>query len=303
MAKKRTPIPKRIEREVLFRNQSACCVCQKSGVQIHHIDENPSNNELGNLCVLCVEHHAEASSTGTMTRSLSRALLRKYKSDWEGLVQRRRQRGFRAERKALRRSDKDQIRFEIRKTIFALPGTRSKSQLDQLFDYIYNWCGIEADRGDVIDGLGKIHWLLEEWQLTYLPRRIYELFWHFVGPDRVRMDASDEKQIVGAIDLLEGLGIQAMLMTYKPKAVMEVLAALHSFRDIASWYKRSRVMKAVKNAMIKIQKEGSAGLRDRNNGKTAKENLNRAISSVKKQLKRDFGRAVKTPKGSRQELV
>ncbi|MGO8713397.1 MAG: HNH endonuclease [Rhizomicrobium sp.] len=70
MARKRIPIPKRIEREVLFRNQSVCCVCQSSGVQIHHIDDDPSNNELANLCILCVRHHAEASSVGTIKWTL-----------------------------------------------------------------------------------------------------------------------------------------------------------------------------------------------------------------------------------------
>ena len=75
--RQRPPIPKQIEREALFRSQSVCCVCQKKGVQVHHIDGNPSNNKLSNLCVLCIEHHAEASSKSTMLKDLSPLLLKK----------------------------------------------------------------------------------------------------------------------------------------------------------------------------------------------------------------------------------
>jgi HNH endonuclease len=85
-AKRRPPVPKQIEREVLFRNRSVCCICQKPGVQIHHIDGDPSNNAMANLCILCIEHHAEASSKSTMLRHLSSSLLRKYKSAWESKV-------------------------------------------------------------------------------------------------------------------------------------------------------------------------------------------------------------------------
>ena len=89
--RRRTPIPSRIQHEILFRNQSVCCVCQKSGVQIHHIDGNPANNSFSNLCILCIEHHAEASSKSNMVKALSPTLLMKYKAEWEGRLARKRQ--------------------------------------------------------------------------------------------------------------------------------------------------------------------------------------------------------------------
>ena len=165
MAKKRVPIPKRTERELLYRNQSVCCICQKSGVQIHHIDNDPSNNELNNLCVLCIEHHAHASSVSTMTKGLDGALLRKYKSEWEGLVLRRRRLGMIASRKARKAGDKDRLRFEIKKTVFSMPSMKLKTEFSGAFDYLYSWCLIEADRSDVINALDKVHWLFDGQQI------------------------------------------------------------------------------------------------------------------------------------------
>jgi hypothetical protein len=85
MQSSRRPIPKDIERDVLFRHQNVCCICQKSRIQVHHIDGNHSNNKPAN-CVLCIEHHAEASSTSGMVKGLSPSLLRQYKKAWESKV-------------------------------------------------------------------------------------------------------------------------------------------------------------------------------------------------------------------------
>ena len=62
MKKERVPIPAPIRAELLIGNQHACCICGKSGVQIHHINENPSDNKSSNLAVLCLHHHDEATS-------------------------------------------------------------------------------------------------------------------------------------------------------------------------------------------------------------------------------------------------
>ena len=199
---------------------------------------------------------------------------------------RRRRAGLRSELRTSRHSNMEQVRFEIRKTVFSLPSCVSKTELGQKFDYMYNWCLMEADCKDVIDNLHKIHWLLDEWQFAEVPRRVYELFWHYVGPDRVPMAAQQEKRLIEAIDLLEDLGFHAMVLTYKPKTVIEILNTLHSFQEIGSWYKRASIRKAVRNALAKIQKEGRAGLGYQSNGKIAKSNLKNALVLVEAAIKK-----------------
>jgi len=57
--KVRTKIPVDIAAKVLFVSDRTCCVCRTPGklIQIHHLDEDPSNHDVRNLCVLCVDCH------------------------------------------------------------------------------------------------------------------------------------------------------------------------------------------------------------------------------------------------------
>jgi len=74
--KKRQEIPKKIQDEILTKAKHRCCICGNSGVQLHHIDENPKNNEIGNIAVLCAEHHAEVH--GNLTKKITPSQLRLY---------------------------------------------------------------------------------------------------------------------------------------------------------------------------------------------------------------------------------
>ena len=53
-------IPQKLKNELLIEAGHACVICDRSRVQIHHIDGNKKNNDESNLIVLCVEHHDEA---------------------------------------------------------------------------------------------------------------------------------------------------------------------------------------------------------------------------------------------------
>jgi hypothetical protein len=72
MPKKRVPIPKVDAARVLFESDRTCCVCRASGkkVQIHHIDDDPSNNSFTNLAILCLECHGDTQTSGGFGRHL-----------------------------------------------------------------------------------------------------------------------------------------------------------------------------------------------------------------------------------------
>jgi hypothetical protein len=92
MPKVRTPIPQDIAAEVLFRSDRTCCVCQTRGkrVQIHHLDDDPSNHAESNLAVLCLECHDETQIRGGFGRTLLAPQVARYKQDWEIRVAERR---------------------------------------------------------------------------------------------------------------------------------------------------------------------------------------------------------------------
>lgn len=78
----RRPIPIALKQKLLYESQYCCSICQKSGCQIHHIDQNHSNNAEENLIVLCTAHHDEAHTTRTMSSNLDARALRHAKYAW-----------------------------------------------------------------------------------------------------------------------------------------------------------------------------------------------------------------------------
>jgi hypothetical protein len=82
--KKRVEIPRAIEAQVQFASDRICCVCRIKGkpIQIHHIDDNPANNEIKNLAVLCLECHDETQIRGGFGRKLNADQVILYRDDW-----------------------------------------------------------------------------------------------------------------------------------------------------------------------------------------------------------------------------
>jgi hypothetical protein len=93
MAKERKAIPDDVASAVLVASAHTCCVCEERGkaIQIHHIDENPANNEPMNLAVLCLQCHHETQVTGGFSRKLSETDVCKYRDQWIDRVAKRRE--------------------------------------------------------------------------------------------------------------------------------------------------------------------------------------------------------------------
>jgi hypothetical protein len=92
MGKVRIAIPKAVADQVIFDADMSCCVCRERGHHIHHIDEDPSNNDLNNLALLCFKHHDEVTATGGLARRLTPSLVAKYRDHWCREVKSRRER-------------------------------------------------------------------------------------------------------------------------------------------------------------------------------------------------------------------
>jgi len=83
-SKTRIEIPGEIAAQVQFNSDRTCCVCWVRGkpYQIHHIDEDPSNNDIDNLAVLCFDCHNETQLRGGFSRKLDAFQIVKYRTDW-----------------------------------------------------------------------------------------------------------------------------------------------------------------------------------------------------------------------------
>jgi hypothetical protein len=91
MTRSRPAIPAALKSALLYDSAYVCAVCQDSGVHIHHIDENPSNNEPSNLIVVCSKHHDEAHTRRQLSQNLTPSALKDAKDKWEEMVRAKRQ--------------------------------------------------------------------------------------------------------------------------------------------------------------------------------------------------------------------
>jgi hypothetical protein len=90
--KDRQQIPAVIAARVLFQSDRTCCVCRTRGkpVQIHHVDDDPSNSSIENLAVLCLDCHTTTQIIGGFHRKLDAEQIILYREDWVANVGRER---------------------------------------------------------------------------------------------------------------------------------------------------------------------------------------------------------------------
>ena len=86
--KNRLSIPDDIAARVQFLSDRTCCVCRETQkpIQIHHIDNNPANNTIDNLCVLCFDCHRDTQISGGFDRKLDSHQILLYRDDWYSMV-------------------------------------------------------------------------------------------------------------------------------------------------------------------------------------------------------------------------
>jgi hypothetical protein len=73
-----------VSADILFASDRTCCVCRERGkrVQIHHIDDDPSNNAIENLAVLCFDCHDQTQLRGGFGKHLTAPVVEKYRDEW-----------------------------------------------------------------------------------------------------------------------------------------------------------------------------------------------------------------------------
>lgn len=89
MAKKikRVSVSKSIEAKLLIKSGRRCALCvylkndfKIKNLQIAHIDNNPSNNDLDNLILLCLDHHAEIHQKNPISKGFSHEEIKHYRN-------------------------------------------------------------------------------------------------------------------------------------------------------------------------------------------------------------------------------
>ena len=82
MTKIRKKLTDKERLEIIEKCSNSCCICQTPFIQVHHIDENPSNNDPDNLVPLCPNCHNIAHGKGHLTMDLNEDRLKKLRDMW-----------------------------------------------------------------------------------------------------------------------------------------------------------------------------------------------------------------------------
>jgi hypothetical protein len=156
LTKKRILIPKAIAAKVLFSSDRTCCVCRIAGkkIQIHHVDDDPSNNDPVNLSVLCLDCHADTQVKGGFGRQLDAEQVTLYRDDWYRIVATRRVQAYRDARDESMSED-SRIRYltsltemlREKQDYVSLAGLYDDMENDELRDK-YVALALEADSSD-----------------------------------------------------------------------------------------------------------------------------------------------------------
>ena len=85
---KRKKTPGNVEAEVLIASKRRCAICfsidgdvrEKKG-QIAHLDKNPNNDKIDNLCYLCLPHHDQYDSKTSVSKNYTIHEVKKYRCD------------------------------------------------------------------------------------------------------------------------------------------------------------------------------------------------------------------------------
>jgi len=82
MTKTRASVSETTRLEVISKCNNRCCICQTPFIVIHHLDEDPSNNELDNLAALCPNCHSQAHSSNQLTANLTAPRIAVLRDKW-----------------------------------------------------------------------------------------------------------------------------------------------------------------------------------------------------------------------------
>lgn len=255
MPARRHRIPSRVRQEVLFRSNHTCCICRDRGrdVQIHHIDSNRTNNSPDNLAVVCLDCHSRITGARGLGQRFTSGEVRQYKRSWEQqvLASRRIHRPILRYRKELI-SQIDLMICEVLAS--SRDSSRCKALLDQLYE-LYLWRGNREIEQKILEGLSHLALMsgLGDGRLAgMVAEQLWQLCWHFVGPQDVPMNATDLRKVLGCIDALETLSTFNCEFGHSRKAAQATADHAEHFFEIGLWYARRRIA----NAVISLYEKG-----------------------------------------------
>jgi hypothetical protein len=241
-----------VQDEALFLSDHTCCICRTrfKDVQIHHIDGDPSNNDLGNLTVVCLDCHSRLTGRRGLGRAYTCGEVRRYKRNWEACV--RATSG--AHQSVAGQRQKELVSQEDLSVCEILACEKDAVRAAQLLDVLYElnlWRGSRRITGSVVGGLHHLAMMtgLGSPRLSgKVAETLWKVCWHFVGPDRVSMGKNGLALVLECVDALGTLAEFNCMIGHGQTAATIVAEQLENFFRVGLWYGERRIVDAVTRA-------------------------------------------------------
>jgi hypothetical protein len=259
---RRRRIPQSTQDELLFNANHTCSICRERNkdVQIHHIDGTPDNNELANLIVLCLDCHSRVTGTRGLGKAYSPGEVRRFKRSWEQNVHDARQPS--RPQPQYQKQTLSQIDVIVCEILALDPRSNRVAQLLEVLFELHLYRGdTEVDR-KIIEGLKHIA-LMSGFRSSRLQSlvadKLYEMCFHYVGPEDLPMDAAGLDLILEAIDGLGSLTSFNAEFGRGIEALDDITENAQNFFEIGMWYENPQICDKV----IKLHREALDGCYDK----------------------------------------
>lgn len=247
-------VPQSIADNLMFENDHTCCICRTRGkhVQIHHIDDDNLNNSSSNLAILCLECHSKVTGTEGLGRKYTPGEVRKYKRSWEHISKER-----------LTGQPPKPTKTYEGLSFFEITVSEILSMEDgdpRIAEKLQTFWELSTMTGCIDEILDSLFYLTVSCSISMkqtsiiLSDIIYKLFFHFVGPDEVSLDAYDKKRLIQAIEHLGTIGHFNAEFSKDLQVIQTVANNLYNFYEIASLYDLSDVISLI-NSKLQLIKE------------------------------------------------
>lgn len=263
MPRSRRAIPQSTQDELLFNTDHTCSRCRERNkdVQVHHIDGNSNNNDLANLVVLCLDCHSRVTGKRGLGKGYSPGEVRRLKRSWEQHV--RESRSPRRPQPKYQLQTLSEIDFIVCEILALSPKSNRVAQLLEVLWELHLYRGNAEVDGKIIEGLNHIA-LMSGLQGSKLQSRVAKKLWemcfHFVGPEDVSMNETDLKLVYEAIDGLNSLASMNAAIGRRSKGLDDITESARNFFEVGMWYDKRPICQKV----IELHREALDGCYDDN---------------------------------------
>jgi hypothetical protein len=227
-----------------------------------HIDGDPNNNTLANLCVVCLDCHSRLTGRRGLGKQFSPLEVRLYKHEWERQSRRLTGLPF-GRRPKLPKLERELFVFHSKRIIHELFVTPDsyRPQIDRGFELLQNLSLFEGVTKEVLSKLHQVYVICaigDRYKPLALARSLSFFSQQFINPKYVKLDKADEANLLKQIDVAAALNTWSIEgENRRAELIGAIIGSVEDLLPIAMEYKRVAIFRAAMRELRGLQRDTS----------------------------------------------